>query len=428
MNKIAKIILIFFFVTSCSLDSKTGIWNEPQEKIDNAKKTEKIFKKEKKIENELNSNLKIDLKKTKINKKFSQYSLADYKGNLEKISKVKFSKIDNFDEFSPNLASNKKNIFFFDGKGSILKFDYSLNLIWKKNYYLKSEKKLKPFLSLAVNEKILIVTDNISKYYGIDVNSGELLWLKYNSAPFNSDVKIYKDKFLVVDFDNTLRCFAIKDGKEIWNVKTEKSFIKSQKNLSLLISKNIAFFNNSIGDVSAVNIENGNLIWQTPTQSSSIYENAFLLKTSKFSLSNKSLIFSNNRNEFLSLDRDSGLMNWKLNIESNLRPLISKNLILTISNSGYLILINESNGQIMRINDIFKTFKDKKRKKISPLGFIANREKLYLTTSNGKLLVVKLNPDKNIELIKIDNKKISRPFIINQNLFIVTEKSIIKFN
>ena len=34
-------------------------------------------------------------------------------------------------------------MIFFDNKGSILKFDENSKLIWKKNYYTKSEKKLK---------------------------------------------------------------------------------------------------------------------------------------------------------------------------------------------------------------------------------------------------------------------------------------------
>ena len=39
-----------------------------------------------------------------------------------------------------------KDIIFFDNNGTILKFDEKSNLIWKKNYYSKSEKKSKPIL------------------------------------------------------------------------------------------------------------------------------------------------------------------------------------------------------------------------------------------------------------------------------------------
>ena len=49
----------------------------------------------------------------------------DYKGNLKKISRFKFSKIDHFNEFEPEIVFSENNVIFFDNKGSILKFDNS---------------------------------------------------------------------------------------------------------------------------------------------------------------------------------------------------------------------------------------------------------------------------------------------------------------
>ena len=122
----------------------------------------------------------------------------------------------------------------------------------EKNYYTKLEKKLKPILQFSNNGKYLVVADNITKYYILDIKTGELIWTKSNLAPFNSQIKIYKDKFFIVDLSNTLRCFSLKDGEELWNIKTEDSLIKSQKKLSMIIAKEKLIINNSIGDISAV--------------------------------------------------------------------------------------------------------------------------------------------------------------------------------
>ena len=120
-------------------------------------------------------------------------------------------------------------------------------------------------MQLLPNDKnILIVGDNIAKYYALNLNNGELLWSKNNLAPFNSQIKIYKDKFFIIDFSNTLRCFSIKTGKEIWNIKTENSLIRSQKKLSMVIVDDLLYFNNSIGDISAVNIRRVNYLGNYP--------------------------------------------------------------------------------------------------------------------------------------------------------------------
>ena len=114
---------------------------------------------------------------------------------------------------------------------------------------------------------------------------------KKNTAPYNSQVKIYKDNIYVVDYDNTLKAYSINNGDEIWSIKTQKSFIRSQKKLSLAIKNEKIYFNNSLGDISSVDINNGNLIWQIPTQSSLAIDTGFFLKTSDIVVEKKCIIF-----------------------------------------------------------------------------------------------------------------------------------------
>ena len=66
------------------------------------------------------------------------------------------------------------------------------------------------------------------------------------------------------------------------------------------MKNNRVYLNNSIGDIIAINAQNGSLLWQTPTQSSLIYENAFDLIISDLVANQDNLVFSNNRNELYS--------------------------------------------------------------------------------------------------------------------------------
>jgi hypothetical protein len=242
------------------------------------------------------------------------------------------------------LIFESDNLIFFDKKGSIIKFDSKSNIIWKKNYYKKNEKKLKPFLIFGQNSETLIVADDTSKYYAINLIDGNLLWSKYNSSPINSQIKTHKDKFFMIDFNNVLRCFSIKSGNELWNIKASNSFIKSEKKLSVIVVNNVLYFNNSTGDITAVEIATGKMLWQTPTQNSTIYENTFLLQTSNIVANNEMLIFSNNKNKFYSINLKTGGLNWTQKINSNLQSSIVNDLIFTITNEGYLMIIDSKTG------------------------------------------------------------------------------------
>ena len=80
------------------------------------------------MENELNTNLKINISNLKLEnsdiKNFTNNNgRSNYEGSLKSISRYKFSKIQNFDQYEPEIAIDKNNIIFFDNKGNILKFD-----------------------------------------------------------------------------------------------------------------------------------------------------------------------------------------------------------------------------------------------------------------------------------------------------------------
>tara|TARA_B100001079_G_scaffold257042_1_gene254017 strand:- start:146 stop:1453 length:1308 start_codon:yes stop_codon:yes gene_type:complete len=435
VSKIFCLFIIIIFVTNCSLDTKSGLWTKSEKLDSENKKLEiKIFETSEIYEKEFNENLKIKLKNdfkknSFINNLSNNNGVINFNGSLDKIKKFKFSKINQFDNYQPELLVTKNNnVIFFDSKGSVLNFSSNTELNWKKNYYTKREKKLNPIMYFAANEQTLIVVDSISKYYAINLNNGQLIWSKNNIAPFNSQVKIFNDKFFVVDFENILRCFSIKDGKEIWNFKTEKSFIKSPQKLSLIINNNRVIFVNTLGDISSININNGNLMWQTPTQSSDIYENYFLLKNSDLIYEKNTIYFSNNQNEFFAIDQRNGVIKWKQNLNSNLRPTYADNILFTVTLEGYLAVIDSRNGNIVRMTNIINKIKNYKKENIKPIGFIVSQDKIYLSLSNGRLIVIETLTGKPIDIIKIDNEKISRPYVLNNNMFIIRDNAILKLN
>ena len=46
-----------------------------------------------------------------------------------------------------------------------------IKVIWKKNHYSKSEKKLRPKLIFVLDDENLLVADSIAKYYSINIKS-----------------------------------------------------------------------------------------------------------------------------------------------------------------------------------------------------------------------------------------------------------------
>ncbi len=432
MNKLIFIFIALFFLNNCSFNENSRIWKDTENKLETNKKITKISAEENVSISEFNKDLKLDLSSIKINNKKNdnQNDLGsqNYKGELNKIGSFKFSKLEEINQLVSEPIFLNNGIIFFDKKGSIIRYDNNQKIIWKKNYYSKAEKKLKPKLNFLLDDQNLLVTDSIAKYYSVNISTGKLNWSKNNNYPFNSNIKKHKDKIFVIDYKNTLRCFKIKDGSECWNLQTEDSFTISNIKYSLIILNNNVIFNNSIGDITAVDIETGLITWQLPTQSSSIINETFNFKTSQLVTDGNSVFFSNNKNQFYSIDLKTGTANWINEVNSNVKPILVGNLIFTISNEGYLYVIDKNKGNIVRITDLFLNYKDKKRKKIYPIGFVIGYKNLFLTNSDGKMIVVSIENGKIIKIEKVSSGLISEPFIFNKNLYVVRNGSIVQYN
>jgi outer membrane protein assembly factor BamB len=128
------------------------------------------------------------------------------------------------------------------------------------------------------------------------------------------------------------------------------------------------------------------------------------------------------------VDVKTGTINWINEINSNLTPITSGNLIFTVSNEGYLYVVEKNNGNIIRISDLYSNYKTKKRKNVKPIGFAIGDTKLYLTNTDGKMIVVDLNLGKVTAVEKVSGNFTSRPFIFNQSLFVIRNGSIIQYN
>ena len=432
MNRIIILILALIFLNQCSFNENSRIWKDKENKLEAQKNIKKVFLEDKKIATEFNQELKLDLSIIKFNNKITDnennYGSQNYEGLIDKIGNYKFSKFEDINQLNFKPIFLEDGLIFFDKKGSIIRYNDKTKVLWKQNHYSKSEKKLRPKLDFIQDGENLLITDSIAKYYSVNINSGELNWSKNNIYPFNSDIKKHKNKIFVIDYKNTLRCFNISDGNECWNLKTEDSFTISNSKFSLIVINDKVIFSNSIGDITAVDIETGVIIWQLPTQSSSIINETYNFKISKLVSDGNSIIFSNNKNEFHSIDVKTGTINWINEINSNITPIITENLIFTVSNEGYLIVIEKNNGNIIRVTDLFKNYKLKKRKNINPVGFVIGNTNLYLTNTDGKMIIVDLSLGDIKKIEKISGDFISRPFIFNQNLFVIRNGSIIQYN
>ena len=90
--------------------------------------------------------------------------------------------------------------------------------------------------------------------------------------------------------------------------------------------------------------------------------------------------------------------------------------------------MDKKTGQIIRINNLLKNIKKKRKKNFKTIGFLVGKFYIYVSTNNGRILVVNFKEGKIEKTLKLDNNKLQRPVYFNKSLYIAKDNSIIRLN
>ena len=441
MNKIVNFFLVFILITSCSFDKKTGIWSggeQEKKRITQLEKEQKQTLETIKISSseDFFSKEIIAIKNAKNEKEIQITSwempglnLQNFQSNFylsginnkflkKKIGKNKFK----ISKVMSSPLFYQDNIIMTDDVGNIFSVNKNGKTNWKKNIYKKVYKKIYKSLSYSVYKNKLYVSDNIGFIYSININNGEIYWIKNHGIPLKSKIKVFDDKIFLINQDNTILCLNTKDGIKIWDLRTVSSFIKSQTFLSIAISNDGNIFAlNSSGDLFKIRANTGGVYWTLNTTGSLYAHDTDFFQSSGLVINKNDIIFSASKS-FFSFNLENGSLNWQKKISSKNNPIIDGQNIFLVSDNGLFINLHRETGEILWSTNILKVLKKKKRStQIS--GYIMGSGKIYSTTLNGYLIVSSAVTGEVEYFKKISDEITSSPIISDGSMYILTEES-----
>ena len=107
------------------------------------------------------------------------------------------------------------------------------------------------------------------------------------------------------------------------------------------------------------------------------------------------------------------------------KPLTGVSLI-AIFVIRFLVILNKLNGQIIRSTNLKKNLKNYDKNKNNFQGFVIAKNKILISQDN-KIIRVSIKDGQIEKVIKVDGNIISRPFISNKEMIVVSENFIRSF-
>ena len=437
-------IFFIFFLTSCSFDNKSGIWQN--ENISSQKKISKgVFDEFKKLNSANNSfnkvvlldkDFKLQLTKATENENWTDIffnennNLNNFKYNNEYKLEYKSRKISKY-EINQNLLYENDNFITSDSNGNLLIYSAeSNNILQKFNFYKKKYKKIKKKLNIIVEKNIVYVSDNIGFLYAYDYAKNKIIWAKNFKVPFRSNLKIVKDKLAAANQNNNLYIIDKNSGDNLKLIPTEETVIKNSFINNLSADGKNLYFLNTYGSLYSIEIDSKKINWFINLNQSVELNPSNLFFGNQIVLANNKVVVSSNDFTYI-LDSNNGSIIYKKNFSSLVKPIINNDYLFLISKNNLLISMNLRNGEILYSYDLnyeIANFLGSKNKvaKFKNIAFINDGLLIFLKDS----FVLQLSVNGKIQkVIKLPSKINTLPiFIKNQILFADSNNKIAVMN
>ncbi|MCV2524757.1 MAG: PQQ-binding-like beta-propeller repeat protein [Candidatus Lightella neohaematopini] len=327
---------------------------------------------------------------------------------------IKWKKFISYNKDILDIISNDKYIIIakYNGLIQVIDINYGRK-IWSKNFFYYIHHRLLSNLKLI---KIFLINNNIylftnkAEIYAINVNYGMLIWHTTTVMPITSKLLLV-NHLLIIYSNNILQAINENNGATKWIT----SFYSNTVSLHNIITP-VAFFGivvvfSSNGIISAVSLDQGNIIWQKYI---TIYKKKLVTMISNQVepiIINNTIYSIDVNNHLIALNLYSGKILWfvKTYIISNL--LYYNNYIYCIDNQYNLLSINIFNGDVIWL-----------QKKINLYNitiFLMYKNYLIISNSYDFIYIFDISKNSLVYYIKIKNFNINKIFLPKKNNFLI---------
>ncbi len=428
--------IILIFVNNCSFDNKSGIWKNDNNPISDKDKQLAGFKNlsittrpfDQIINLRSNFKFQIDERVNPLSWKDIFYNQSNNYDNYDysNLNNLTFkSKKMSSSQVSKFILYDKKNVILTDIKGNLIIYSLKKKIIVKKfNFYKKKYKHLSKILNTIIEKNVIYVSDNLGYLYAYDYLNDKILWAKNYKIPFRSNLKIFKNKILTSNQNNSFYFFDKFSGNILDLIPTEESSVKNEFVNNLSTNNEHSLFLNTYGSLYSIDNTDMKINWFVNLNQSLDLNPSNLFRGNQvINYKDKVVVFSNNF--FYILDANTGSILHKKNFTSVIKPIINNGYLFTISKNDLLIALDINSGKILYSYSVKKKIADflnSKQKSLSIKTISMINDMIFIFLNNSYIL--KFDIYGNVDRItKLPTKMNTYPIFIERSIIYLNNRN-----
>ncbi len=298
--------------------------------------------------------------------------------------------------------------------------------LWRVNISPKGEDDENLGGGLAVSNGKLFITTGFAKVVALDLQNGNVVWKRTLNGPIRAPPTSFKGRVFVVTIANELHALNETNGQTLWTHIGIAEMTGLLGGAAPTAHESIVIGSYSSGEIFALRIENGRVIWSdslTAIRRSSPISSLAHIRGRPV-IDNGQVIVTANSGRTISINLRTGDRIWEKRVGSINGPWIAGDFIYVLSELGELICLSRRTGGVRWVSQL-QRYEDERGQEgpVFWTGPVLAGDRLLIGGSHKEVWSLSPYNGSILGRIKVSGPVFIPPIVANNTIFILSDNA-----
>lgn len=315
-------------------------------------------------------------------------------------------------------------VFTMDAEANVRAVNASTgSTVWKRDLTPNDEDSTFASGGISYDEGMVFATTGFAQVIAMDAKTGAVVWRQNLSGPMRGAPTVRAGRVFVVTVDNQTHCLAAEDGAVMWTHQGTTEGASLLGGSSPAVDGNVVVVPYSSGELFALRIDNGSVLWQDQLTTVRRTDNVATLSDIRGRpIIDRGRVYAIGHADMLvAIDLRNGRRLWEREIGSIQSPWVGGDYLFLVTNNNEAMALEAKTGKIQWVTQL-RVWEDEEERegRIVWAGPVLASDRLIVGSSDGYLVSLSPYTGEVLGKLSISDGVTIQPAIANNTMYFLT--------
>lgn len=276
---------------------------------------------------------------------------------------------------------------------------------------------------VAYEDGLLFATTGFAQVVAIEAKTGKVVWRQSLSGPMRGAPTVRAGRVFVITVDNQTHCLAAEDGTVLWTHQGISEGASLLAGTSPAVDGNVVVVPYSSGELFALRVDNGSVLWQDQLTTLRRTDNVATLSDIRGRpIIDRGRVYAIGHADMLvAVDLRTGRRLWEREVGGIQSPWVAGDYLFLVTNSNEALAVEAKTGRLLWVTQL-RIWEDEEDKegRVIWAGPVLASDRLIVGSSDGYLVALSPYTGEVLGKVSVSDGVTIQPAVANGTLYFVT--------